>query len=49
MTTCQWYDFYECLDLTRCEKQADGQCGWTQNKKYSDCMEKYLGAKYNSE
>jgi eight-cysteine-cluster-containing protein len=38
ITTCEYRDEYACLKLSRCERQSDGQCGWTQTKEYQQCI-----------
>lgn len=37
-TTCIYLKWYPCLSLTRCERQVSGQCGWTENKTYLNCL-----------
>lgn len=39
ITTCEIQDWYSCLSLTRCEKQKNGRCGWTENRAYIKCLE----------
>ena len=38
ITTCEWKEEYECLALTVCERQPNGQCGWTPNEEFDACM-----------
>ncbi|MFH1366577.1 MAG: hypothetical protein ABIH38_01130 [Patescibacteria group bacterium] len=38
ITTCEIQAWYSCLTLTRCEKQKNGRCGWTENVAYINCM-----------
>lgn len=38
VTTCEWLEEYACYQKTRCERQADGQCGWTENADFGQCM-----------
>lgn len=38
ITTCEIQNWYTCLSLTKCEKQKTGQCGWTENSAYINCM-----------
>ena len=28
----------ECYEHSRCERQKDGKCGWTQNPKLMECL-----------
>lgn len=37
-TTCEIQDWFECLALTKCERQKNGQCGWSENKAYLNCL-----------
>lgn len=37
-TTCEWRDEYACYSESRCEKQADGQCGWTETAGFKQCL-----------
>lgn len=37
-TPCVYRDEYACLSYSRCERQQDGQCGWTQTPEYSQCL-----------
>ncbi|MFA5070231.1 MAG: hypothetical protein WC528_03035 [Patescibacteria group bacterium] len=41
VTTCEIRDWFECLTLTKCERQADGQCGWTENSDYQNCLKEH--------
>lgn len=38
-TTCEYRDEYACYQSARCEKQADGQCGWTEDAELQQCLE----------
>lgn len=38
VTTCEWREEYACYASSRCEKQADGVCGWTETEEYTQCM-----------
>ena len=31
MCTCEYSPRYDCYNAAKCEVQADGQCGWTQD------------------
>ncbi len=37
-TTCEMRPEYGCLDRARCERQANGSCGWTETEAFSACM-----------
>lgn len=37
-TICQYKDEYACLKASRCEKQNDGTCGWTNTQEYTVCL-----------
>jgi len=37
-TTCEWKDPYACYFSARCEKQANGLCGWTMTSELSACL-----------
>lgn len=38
MTPCVYKDEYACFSYSRCERQEDGKCGWTQIPEYSQCL-----------
>ncbi|OGK24107.1 hypothetical protein A3F58_04015 [Candidatus Roizmanbacteria bacterium RIFCSPHIGHO2_12_FULL_37_9b] len=38
VTTCEYREEYGCLGFSRCERQQDGQCGWTKTPEYSQCL-----------
>ena len=38
MTTCEWRDEFACYRSARCERQADGKCGWTQTDELKRCV-----------
>ena len=38
MTTCEWRDEYACYRTARCERQADGKCGWTPTGELKRCL-----------
>lgn len=39
MSTCEWRDSYGCYQkFGECGVQEDGQCGWKQTKKLTDCL-----------
>ncbi len=37
-TTCEWKEEYACYAASRCEKQASGQCGWTETENFNQCL-----------
>jgi len=38
ITTCEFKAEYGCYGSARCERQADGQCGWTQTEELELCL-----------
>lgn len=38
ITTCEYKNEYACYKFALCEKQADGQCGWTQTEELKSCL-----------
>lgn len=38
MSTCEWKESYACYQSAVCEKQATGQCGWTQTEELNSCI-----------
>jgi eight-cysteine-cluster-containing protein len=38
MSTCIWKDEYACYQSAKCEKQKDGNCGWTQTDELNACL-----------
>ena len=38
ITTCEIQDWFSCLSLTKCERQVSGQCDWTENPIYLNCL-----------
>lgn len=38
VTTCEYRAEYACYKLTTCERQANGQCGWTQTTEFASCL-----------
>lgn len=38
MTTCEFRDEYACLEHSVCERQANGECGWSETDAYLSCM-----------
>jgi hypothetical protein len=43
VTTCEWLPEYECYGAAQCERQADGQCGWTQTPELLACIDAARG------
>lgn len=37
-TDCQYKEEYACYQNARCERQADGQCGWTMTAELEQCL-----------
>ncbi|MEX0913204.1 MAG: hypothetical protein WDZ56_01595 [Candidatus Paceibacterota bacterium] len=37
-TTCEWREEYACYAVSRCERQANGQCGWTETDQFNQCL-----------
>ncbi len=38
ITTCEWRPEHECYRRARCERQADGQCGFTPSRELTACL-----------
>jgi hypothetical protein len=38
ISTCEWRPEYACYQSATCERQADGQCGWTQTTALLQCL-----------
>ncbi len=38
MTTCEYKAEYACYQSAACERQTDGQCGWTQSADLVACL-----------
>jgi S-layer homology domain len=38
VTTCEWREEYACYQHATCEKQNDGQCGWTPTEQLDACI-----------
>jgi hypothetical protein len=38
MTTCEYKAEYACYQTAACERQTDGQCGWTQSPDLVACL-----------
>ncbi len=37
-TTCEYSELYGCYKEAICERQTDGQCGWTQTQAFLQCQ-----------
>ncbi len=37
-TTCEWTAKYSCYQQATCERQATGQCGWTETPELLQCI-----------
>lgn len=38
ISTCEWLEEYACYREATCERQIDGQCGWTQTDTLVECL-----------
>ncbi len=38
ITTCEWRPEHECYRRARCERQTNGQCGFTQTRELTACL-----------
>ena len=43
ITTCEAQLGQECFDLAMCERQDDGECGWTQTEESQACFDDAFG------
>lgn len=41
VTDCSYKEEYMCYQKARCERQADGNCGWTQSKELRLCLDQF--------
>lgn len=39
ITTCEFLPEYACYKTARCERQSDGQCGWTSTPELVRCLD----------
>lgn len=39
-STCEYRESYACYQNATCERQQDGQCGWTQTSELALCLSK---------
>jgi eight-cysteine-cluster-containing protein len=37
ITTCEFLPEYSCFSLAICERQVDGECGWTETPEFGNC------------
>ncbi|MEN9810173.1 MAG: hypothetical protein RLZZ488_1740 [Pseudomonadota bacterium] len=45
VSTCMWREEYACYKTARCEKQSDGNCGWTPSAELTSCLDTARGMK----
>lgn len=38
VSTCEWRAEYACYQTATCERQADGECGWTETPELTACL-----------
>lgn len=38
VTTCEWREEYACYQNAVCERQVDGECGWTETTELQMCL-----------
>jgi hypothetical protein len=38
VSTCEWRESYVCYRTAKCERQASGQCGWTDTSDLRACL-----------
>lgn len=44
ITTCEWKEEYACYNKNaKCERQTDGECGWTQTAELTRCLDENKG------
>jgi len=39
VTTCEYRNEYACYKKARCERQSNGECGWTKTKELTSCVD----------
>jgi hypothetical protein len=37
-STCEWTEAYACYKTAKCERQSNGQCGWTPTQELNMCL-----------
>lgn len=40
-SVCLYKPEYECYKLATCERQSNGECGWSETEEFKACLEKY--------
>ncbi len=40
ITTCEYRLEYACYKSAKCERQADGKCGWSETLELVECLDK---------
>jgi cysteine-rich repeat protein len=43
VSICLWKEEFSCYESAVCERQADGQCGWTETPDFHACLENLQG------
>lgn len=38
VSTCEWRETYACYREAVCERQSNGQCGWTETEELNACL-----------
>jgi eight-cysteine-cluster-containing protein len=38
-STCEYREVYACYKQARCERQATGECGWTETTAFKSCVQ----------
>lgn len=41
ITTCEYLPEYACYQNARCERQKNGECGWTPTEELNACIAEY--------
>lgn len=41
VSTCEYLPKYDCYKNASCERQGNGECGWTQTDKLTQCLNKF--------
>jgi len=41
MSTCEWRDVYACYQQAACERQENGQCGFTPTHELVECLQRH--------
>lgn len=39
ISTCEWIERYACYQTAKCERQTNGQCGWTETAALKMCLD----------